>query len=70
MRTNIEIDDTLLNEAMSLTGLGTKKATVEAGLRRLVERQRRVDAFAELGGLGWDGDLAVSREGRSIETLP
>jgi Arc/MetJ family transcription regulator len=70
MRTNIDIDDTLLSEAMSLTGLGTKKATVEEGLRRLVERQRRLDAFADLAGLGWDGDLADSREGRSIEMLP
>jgi Arc/MetJ family transcription regulator len=70
MRTNIEIDDTLLNEAMLVTGLGTKRATVEEGLRRLVERQRRVDAFADLAGLGWEGDLAGSREGRSIETLP
>ena len=67
MRTNIEIDDDLLTEAMAATGLATKKATVEEALRRLVQRQRRLDALDDLSGLGWDGDLDAMREGRSIE---
>jgi len=37
MRTNIEIDDQLMREAMKATGATTKKAAVEAALRRLVE---------------------------------
>ena len=36
MRTNIEIDDELLSQAMTATGLATKRATVEEGLRLLV----------------------------------
>ena len=67
MRTNIEIDDHLIAEAMAATGLPTKKATVEQALRRLVERYRREQAIAEMAGLGWDGDLNAMREGR--ETL-
>jgi Arc/MetJ family transcription regulator len=58
MRTNIEIDDMLLAEAMSASGLDTKKATVEEGLRRMVQSHRRLN------------DLAVSREGRGVELLP
>ena len=64
MRTNIDIDDDLLAEAMAASGLSTKKATVEEALRRLVQRYHRRTALAEMTGLGWDGDLAAMREGR------
>jgi len=37
MRTNIDIDDELMHEAMKATGVTTKKGAVEAALRRLVE---------------------------------
>jgi len=64
MRTNIDIDDDLIAEAMAATGLTTKKATVEEALRRLVRRHQRLDALADMAGLGWDGNLAAMREGR------
>jgi Arc/MetJ family transcription regulator len=63
MRTNIEIDDTLIAEAIRATGARTKKAAVEQGLRlliRLAEQKRAVD---DMTGLGWEGDLDTSREG-------
>jgi Arc/MetJ family transcription regulator len=63
MRTNIDIDDELLTEAMAASGLSTKKATVEEALRRLVQRYRRRAACADMTGLGWDSDLAAMREG-------
>jgi len=57
MRTNIDIDDALLAEAMRLTGLTTKKATVEEALEALI-LQRRYRAMNDLfGKLPWDGDL-------------
>lgn len=61
MRTNIEIDDALIAEAMKLARLPTKRAAVEAGLRLLVRVQRQADALADLKGLGWDGDLNEMR---------
>ena len=67
MRTNIEIDDKLLAEAMAASGLSTKKATVEEALRRLVRRHQRQVALADMAGLGWDGDLAAMREGREFD---
>jgi Arc/MetJ family transcription regulator len=67
MRTNIDIDDDLLTEAMTAAGLVTKKATVEEALRLLVQRHRRRAAFADMSGLGWDGDLAAMREGREVD---
>ena len=64
MRTNIDIDDTLLAQAMTATGLPTKRATVEAGLQMLVRMRNQADAFADLRGLGWEGDLDAMRQGR------
>ncbi len=64
MRTNIEIDDGLIAEAMAATGLPTKKATVEEALRQMVRRHQQRQAVADMAGLGWDGDLDASREGR------
>jgi Arc/MetJ family transcription regulator len=61
MRTNIELDDDLLAEAMKATGLPTKRATVEEALRKLVQQHRQRQALKELDGLGWDGDLDALR---------
>jgi Arc/MetJ family transcription regulator len=64
MRTNIELDDELLAEAMAASGLPTKKATVEEALRRLVRRHRQKNAIAGLAGAGWVGDLDEMRRDR------
>jgi Arc/MetJ family transcription regulator len=57
MRTNIEIDDALLDQAMKASGLSTKRATVEESLRLLVRVHEQGIALADLKGLGWEGDL-------------
>ncbi len=54
MRTNIDLADTLVSEAMKVTGLGTKKAVVEEALRRLVRAAGQSQAIADMAGLGWD----------------
>ena len=69
MRTNIEIDDDLLAEAMAATGLATKKATVDEALRRLVHQHRRRQAIQDMAGLGWEGDLDEARNNRLDITL-
>ncbi|QEL25493.1 type II toxin-antitoxin system VapB family antitoxin [Bosea sp. F3-2] len=61
MRTNIELDDELLAEAMKATGLPTKRATVEEALRLVVRQHRQRRALKELAGLGWEGDLDAMR---------
>lgn len=65
MRTNIDIDDELLSQAMAAAGLSTKRATVEEGLRLLVRVREQAKALAELRGLGWEGDLDEIRQGRT-----
>ena len=64
MRTNIEIDDDLLSMAMTAARLPTKKATVEEGLRLLVRIKGQVEAFDDMKGLGWKGNLPAMRKGR------
>jgi Arc/MetJ family transcription regulator len=64
MRTSIDIDDALLSEAMAATGLSTKRATVEEGLRTLVRLRRQFEALAALKGLGREADLDDMRRGR------
>ncbi len=61
MRTNIDIDDALMAEAMMAAGLDTKKATVEAALRQLIDAHRRQLALDDLAGIGWNGDLDATR---------
>ena len=57
MRTNIVIDDQLMDEALKASGLSTKKETVEAGLKALIKikSQERIKTFR--GKLKWEGDL-------------
>jgi Arc/MetJ family transcription regulator len=63
MRTNIDIDDRLLEEAMKVTGQKTKKATVEEALRLVVKRAGQRQALEELRGMGWEGNLDEMRNG-------
>jgi Arc/MetJ family transcription regulator len=65
MRTNIEIDDELLAEAMAATGHTTKRATVEAALRTLIRLRNQAAAIERMKGMGWEGDLDAMREGRA-----
>jgi Arc/MetJ family transcription regulator len=65
MRTKIEIDDDLIAEAIHATGLKTKRAAVEEGLRTLI-RLHDQEAILDLTGkVEWEGDLEKSREGRN-----
>lgn len=56
-RTNIDIDDQLIAEAMARFNLGTKREAVDFALRRLVGVPLTKQALLDLRGSGWDGDL-------------
>ena len=70
MRTNIVIDDSLMKEAMSATGLETKRAVVEEGLKTLVRLHRQARIRELRGKVDWQGELAASREGRFVDPRP
>ncbi|MGC8548620.1 MAG: type II toxin-antitoxin system VapB family antitoxin [Acidobacteriaceae bacterium] len=64
MRTNIEIDDDLMEQAVRAAGLGTKKAAVEEGLKLLVRTRAQAAVKGLRGKVKWEGDLDRSRRGR------
>jgi hypothetical protein len=71
MRTNIDLQDELVDEAMALTGTRTKREVVELALRELVARRRRpsVSAIFALGGLDPKYDHKKARGGESLHRV-
>ncbi len=64
LRTNIVIDDELMEEALKLSGLETKKDAVELGLRTLVQLKRQEKLRKLRGKLKWDGCLSEQKATR------
>jgi len=62
MRTNIVLNETLVREAMTLTGERTKRAVVERGLEALIRMERLRRVRDGRGKLAWRGDLDRMRE--------
>jgi len=61
MRTNIVIDDHLMNEALVISGYKTKKETVEEGLKLLIAMRNQSRIRKYRGMLKWEGDLDAMR---------
>jgi Arc/MetJ family transcription regulator len=64
MRTNIVIDDKLMDSTLRATGLRTKREVVELGLRTLLRLKRQEAIRRFRGKLPWEGDLEVMRTDR------
>ena len=64
MRTNILIDDELMAQALHTSGLPTKRAAVEAGLRLLIQVHEQSGILRLRGKVQWQGDLDAQRTGR------
>ncbi|RUA34021.1 MAG: type II toxin-antitoxin system VapB family antitoxin [Bacteroidetes bacterium] len=61
MRTNIVIEDELMQKAMKLSGLTTKKSTVEAALELMIRLKEQEKLKSFRGKLKWEGDLDQMR---------
>ncbi|WP_375382783.1 type II toxin-antitoxin system VapB family antitoxin [uncultured Sphingomonas sp.] len=61
MRTNIDIDETLMADAMAATGATTKRETVEQALRQVVTANQRRGMLKLRGKINWIGDLDEMR---------
>jgi Arc/MetJ family transcription regulator len=66
MRTNIDIDDDLMHEAMKASGDTTKRAAVERGLRLLIATRAQSGIRRLRGKVKWSGNLKASRAGRLL----
>ncbi|MDY7106552.1 MAG: type II toxin-antitoxin system VapB family antitoxin [Actinomycetota bacterium] len=66
-RTNIELDDELVDRAMRTFGLRTKREVVQLALERLVGGgPMTIEEQLEMEGVGWDGDLDAMRTDGSV----
>lgn len=64
MRTNIVIDDKLMDEALKVSGAKTKREAVELGLRTLLQLDRQREIRQLRGKVAWQGDLDALRKDR------
>ncbi|MFM9912727.1 MAG: type II toxin-antitoxin system VapB family antitoxin [Methylophilaceae bacterium] len=67
MRTNIDIDDTIMQNAMQAGGFKTKKEAVEAGLSLLAQRFKQREILNLFGKVDWEGDLNDMRTSKYAE---
>ncbi len=61
MRTNIVIDDNLMEQALKASGLTTKKDVVEQGLKLIIQRKKQQSIRNLRGTIKWEGDLDEMR---------
>ncbi len=64
MRTNIEIEDSLMAEVLKATGLKTKREAVELGLKTLVQLKKQGAIKGFRGKLTWEGSLNEMRSAK------
>ena len=64
MRTNIVLDDKLINRAQKLTGIKTKREVVHEALRLLILLNEQGEVRSLRGKLLWDGNLSDQRRSR------
>lgn len=61
MRTNIVIDDQLMQTALKLSGMQTKRAVVEAALKLFIQIEQQKEIRKWRGKMVWEGDLEKMR---------
>jgi len=66
-RTNIVLDDRLVERAKALTGIRVTRELVDHALRELLRRRRQREILKLRGKVDWQGDLGTSREGRGLQ---
>ncbi len=64
MRTNIVLDDKLVERAQKLTGIKTKREVIHEALRTLILLREQGGIRTVRGKLKWEGDLNEQRSSR------
>ena len=67
MRTNIVLDENLIERAQKLTGIKTKREVVQEALRTLILMREQAEVRQFRGKLKWEGDLDEMRQARVVE---
>jgi Arc/MetJ family transcription regulator len=61
MRTNIELDDVLVKQAIQLSSLKTKREVVQEALKTYVASMKKKQLLSLKGRVTWEGDLKKMR---------
>ncbi|MBA4389902.1 MAG: DUF2191 domain-containing protein [Syntrophus sp. (in: bacteria)] len=61
MRTNVVLDDSLMESALKASGLKTKKGAIEEGLKLLIQLKNQKEIKRFRGKLKWTGSLDEMR---------
>ena len=64
-RTNVVLDDELVERCQEATGIKTRRALIDHALHELLRRERRKKILELKGTVHWEGDLKTWRKGRS-----
>jgi len=64
-RTNVVLDDKLVEKCRKATGIKTRRALIDHALRELLRRERQKKILELKGAVQWEGDLKAWRRGRS-----
>jgi len=64
-RTNVVLDDELVDKCQKATGIKTRRALIDYALRELLRRESQLKILELKGKIHWDGDLDASRRGRT-----
>jgi Arc/MetJ family transcription regulator len=64
MRTHVDLDEVLIDEAVTLGGFSSKKAAIHAALADYVKTMKRRKLLALRGKIAWQGDLSQLRQDR------
>ena len=65
MRTNVVLNETLVEQAKILTGIKTTRGVIDEALRLLIQLRAQSQVAELRGRLRWEGDLSALREGRT-----
>jgi Arc/MetJ family transcription regulator len=65
-RTNVVLDDDLVEKCQRVTGIQTRRSVIDHALRELLRRGNQKKILALKGKVSWDGDLAAWRAGRGM----
>ncbi len=67
MRTNIVLDDKLIERAQKLSGIKTKREVVNEALRSFIQLREQAEVRSLRGKLRWEGNLDEQRQSRAAE---
>jgi Arc/MetJ family transcription regulator len=66
-RTNIVLDEDLVEAGMEITGLKSRRALIDYALRELLRRESQRKILELKGKVRWEGDLSTMRQKREFE---